>query len=342
MFVRVALLAAAAQLAPIVTVPLQKTPRQVEQPRAPLQTAGPAFAAACKDWDDWDKPAPPVRIHANTYLVGTCGISAILITGTGGDILIDGGTENGAALIASNIRKLGFRLSDVKIILNSHEHNDHVGGIARLQRLSGARLFASPAAAKVLATGAAGVGDPQAGMQKPFPPARVDQVIRDGQTVQLGNLTLTAVATPGHTPGALTWHWVSCDGGVCRSIVYADSLTPVSRADYRFSDHPDYLAAFRASIAKVGALDCEILLTPHPSASDMVKRLGRAEVDGDNQCRDYAAGLTRQLDERLAKEKSPPRNGEGDHPKDGGGADPLPPTPPSALRAATSPFRGGE
>ena len=80
---------------------------------------------------------------------------------------------------------------------------------------------------------------------------------------------LTAVATPGHTPGALTWHWGSCDGGVCRQIVYADSLTPVSRDNYRFSDHPAYLAAYRASIAKVAALDCDILLTPHPSASNM-------------------------------------------------------------------------
>jgi len=292
---------AAAQLLPIV-VPLQKPPPQVEQPRAPIQTTGPAFAAACKDWDEWDKPAPPVRIHANTYLVGTCGISSILITGTGGDILIDGGTEAGAGLIASNIRKLGFRLTDVKILLHSHEHSDHVGGISRLQRMTGAQLVASPAAAKVLASGVAGAGDPQAGMQKPFPIARVDRVIEDGGTVRLGNLMLTAVATPGHTPGALTWHWVSCDGGVCRSIVYADSLTPVSRDDYRFSDHPAYLAAYRASIAKVAALDCEILLTPHPSASDMVKRLGRAEVENPNACRDYAAVLTKQLDERLAKE----------------------------------------
>src|SRR4029450_12303316 len=171
-----------------------------------------------------------------------------------------------------------------------------------LQQLSGAQLFASPAAAKVFETGTAGTGDPQAGMHKPFPSAVVSRVLRDGETVRLGNLMLTSVATPGHTPGALTWHWVSCDGGVCRSIVYADSLSPVSRDDYRFSDHPDVVAAFRASIAKVAALDCDILLTPHPSASDMIKRMGRADVENPNACRDYAAALTKQLDERLAKE----------------------------------------
>src|SRR6476660_9202756 len=93
---------AAAQLLPIV-VPLQKPPPRVEQPIAPIQTSGPLFAAACKDWDEWDKPAPPVRIHANTYLVGTCGISSILITGDQGDILIDGGPENAADLLAANI-----------------------------------------------------------------------------------------------------------------------------------------------------------------------------------------------------------------------------------------------
>jgi metallo-beta-lactamase class B len=301
MFVSLAFLAAAAQLNQIV-IPIQKPPRQIEKPIAPIETNGPQFAAACKDWDDWEKPAPPVRIHANTFLVGTCGISSILITGSQGHVLIDGGTEAGADLIAANIRKLGFRLSDVRVILQSHEHNDHVGGIARLQQLTGAQVYASPVAARVLSTGVASPDDPQAGMQKPFPAARVDRVIQDGGTVRRFDILLTATATPGHTPGALTWHWESCKDGICRTIVYADSLTPVSRDDYRFSDHPQYLAAYRASIAKVAAMDCDILLTPHPSASDMVRRLARAKVDDPGACRDYAASLTKQLDERLTKE----------------------------------------
>jgi metallo-beta-lactamase class B len=304
MFASLALAAAAAQLLPVV-IPLQKPPKQVEQAIAPIESAGPKYAAACKPWDDWTKPAPPVRIHGNTYLVGTCGISAILITGDQGDILIDGGPEGAADLIANNIRRLGFKLSDVKILLNSHEHFDHVGGLSRLQQLTGAQLYASAAAAEVLKTGTAGAGDPQQGMNKPFPPARVDRILRDGEQVRLGDLVLIPVATPGHTPGALTWHWGTCDGGVCRQIVYADSLSPVSRDDYRFSDHPAYLASFRASIAKVAALNCDILLTPHPSASHMIERLGKGEPLLDtNACRDYAEQLTKQLDERLAKEKA--------------------------------------
>ncbi|MGN6155623.1 MAG: subclass B3 metallo-beta-lactamase [Sphingomicrobium sp.] len=298
------LLAASAQLLPIV-VPLQKTPPQVERDIAPIAIAGPQFAATCKDWDDWDKPAPPVRVFGNTYYVGTCGITSILITGTAGDILIDSGTQQGADLIAQNIRSLGFRLSDIRILLQSHEHFDHVGGMGRLQQLTGAQLYASPTAARVFATGTATADDPQAGMNKPFPTAGVDHIIRDGEIVRLGNLWLTAVATPGHTAGAMSWHWVSCNGGVCRSIVYADSLSPVSRDDYRFSDHPDSLKAYRASIAKIAALDCDILLTPHPSASGMVERFASKSLEHANACRDYAAKLTKQLDDRLEKEAKP-------------------------------------
>jgi metallo-beta-lactamase class B len=294
---------AAAQLTPIVTVPLGKTPPQVERPIAPIETAGPAYDAACDGSDEWEKPAPPVRIFGNSYFVGTCGISSILITSKQGHILIDGGTEADAPLIAHNIQDLGFRLSDVKIILQSHEHFDHVGGVARLQQLTGAQVYSSPAAAAVLRTGAAGKDDPQSGLSKPFPAARVDHVIQDGEMVRVGDSIVIAVATPGHTPGALTWHWGSCDGGICRQIVYADSLTPVSRDDYKFSDHPAYLQAYRASFGKVAALDCDILITPHPSASGMPDRFaGRAPLENRESCRDYAASLSRKLDERLAKE----------------------------------------
>ncbi len=305
MFVKLALLplVALAMQVPIVTIPLQKTPRQVERAIAPIEEWGPKWAAECEGSTDWDKPAPPVRIHGNTYLVGTCGISAILITGTDGHILIDAGTEKGADLIADNIRHLGFVPTEVRIHLHSHEHHDHVGGMARLQQLSGGRLLASAAAAEVFRTGAASGDDPQAGMHQPFPAARVDRIVKDGETVRLGNLQLTAMATPGHTAGAMSWRWESCDGGVCRTMVYADSLSAVSREDYRFSAHPDVVAAFRASIAKIADGRCEILLTPHPSASAMKERMiGEKALFDPEGCKAYAAALARRLDERLAKE----------------------------------------
>ena len=285
-------------------IPIQKTPPQIERLPAPLSLAGPAWAAQCEDWDEWNKPAPPVRLHGNSYLVGTCGIAAILVTGSKGHVLIDGGTADGAALIAANIRALGFRLEDVRLILHSHEHDDHVGGVAALQKMTGARLYASPVAAKVFETGAASGDDPQAGMQPPFPAARVDQIVKDGDVVRLGDLALKAHATPGHTSGALSWSWTACEAG-CLSIVYADSLSPVSRDDYRFLDHPEGVAAFRRSIARVGALDCDVLTTPHPSASRMRDWLkaGALPLTG-RDCATYATGLSERLDKRLAKEEA--------------------------------------
>jgi len=301
MFISIAAFALAGQQ---ITIPLGKAPRQIERPKAPIEESGPQWAAACGDSTDWDKPAPPVRIHANTYLVGTCGISSILITGDEGHVLIDGGTEAGAELIAANIRALGFKLKDIRYLLVSHEHFDHVGGIARLQQLTGATLVTSAAAEKVLDTGVASTDDPQSGMHKPFRAANVGRVIADGGEVRLHDLSVTAMTTPGHTPGALSWRWESCDGGVCRTMVYADSLSPISRDDYKFSDHPAYLAAYRDSLAKIAASRCEILLTPHPSASAMKERMtGKQKLFDPNGCRDYAAALTKRLDERLTKEK---------------------------------------
>jgi len=300
MFAKALIIALAMQQ---ITIPLQKTPRQVEKAIAPMGEWGPRWVEACGGSSDWEKPAPPVRIHGNTYLVGTCGISAILITGNEGHILIDAGTEKGADLIADNIRFLGFKLSDVKILLHSHEHLDHVGGMSRMQQLTGARLYASAPAAEVFKTGTATADDPQAGMHPPFPAARVDRVIRSGEEIRLGNLALVPIATPGHTAGALSWHWGSCEGGVCRRIVYVDSLTTISRDGYRFTPHAAYVAAFRAGLKRLGSVECDILLTPHPGASNMPDRLaGKAPLDDSRACATYAAEREKDLDARLAKE----------------------------------------
>lgn len=302
MFVEALALFLAAQQ---IRIPLGKTPPQIERPRAPIEVAGKQWAASCKDWDNWNTPAPPVRIHGNTYLVGTCGIAAILVTGEEGHVLIDSGTETGADVVVANIRELGFKLSDIRYILMSHEHHDHVGGMARLVKLTGATLVASEPAAKVLATGTADPADPQAGSLDPFPAVQVGRTVKDGDELRLYDMKFTAIATPGHTPGALSWRWESCDGGVCRTMVYADSMTAVSRDGYKFSDHPELVATFRASLAKVAASPCQILLTPHPSGSRMRDRLaGTAPLFNENACKDYAAQQGSALDARLAKEKA--------------------------------------
>jgi metallo-beta-lactamase class B len=265
-------------------------------------TDGAALARACEGHNGWSDPAPPARIWGNTYYVGTCGISAILVAGTGGHILIDGTTAEAAPQVAANIARLGFRIRDVRLILSSHEHADHAGGIAELQRLSGATVAARAPAIPALSTGRSQAGDPQHGSLGPLPAMRVGRTIRNGEIVRLGNLRLTAHATPGHTPGSTSWSWTSCRGRQCARIVYADSVSAVSADLYRFSDHPSYVADFRRSLARIGALPCTLLLTPHPEASDLSQRLAAGRVTDPAACRVYAARGSARLDERLRRE----------------------------------------
>lgn len=262
-----------------------------------------ALAVACVGRDGWDDPAPPARIHGDTYYVGTCGISAILIASRKGHVLIDGGTAKGGDLIAANIERLGYRLRDVKWIVTSHEHFDHVGGVAGLQRQTGARVAAPAAAAPWLQQGASSPADPQTGALQPFAPIRVDRKLRDGNTITVGRTRLTIRATPGHAPGGASWTWQSCAGRNCRTIAYADSVSAISADGYRYADHPERVAAFRAAMATVAALPCDILLTPHPQASAMFERFaGRAPLADPAGCGVYAARGLAGLDARLARE----------------------------------------
>ena len=272
----------------------------------PAATAAPGnvLATACAGRDGWSDPAPPARIFGNTYYVGTCGITALLVTSPQGHVLIDGGTAEAAPAIAANIERLGFKLADVRLLLNSHEHFDHAGGIAPLQRLTGARLQVREPARAVFQTGVPAATDPQAGSLAPLQPARVDGIVAGGQVVRLGRLALTAHATPGHSPGSTSWTWRSCEGRRCVRVAYADSLTAGSADSYRFTDHPAYVAEFRATLAKVAALDCDLLITPHPDASKLFDRLaGKGLLINPGACKTYAGLAAQALDERLGREQ---------------------------------------
>ena len=274
---------------------------------AALAAAGPAsiaeHQAACAGKDGWSDPAPPVQIYGNVYDVGTCGIVVLLITGPKGHILIDGATAEAAPGIARNIQRLGFRLNNVKLILASHEHIDHVGGIAELQRMTGAELRLSPGSTRVLASGKVYGADPQYGAIADPPAARPGEPLRDGETVSVGPLRLKAHFTPGHVGGGTSWTWRSCGGKGCLSIAYADSLTAVSAKGYRFSDHPVKIAELNRSFAKVAALPCDVLITPHPGASNLYDRLaGKALLISDQACKIYARRGEEFLAKRLAEE----------------------------------------
>ena len=253
--------------------------------------------------DGWDDRAPPRRVFGNVYYVGTCGITALLVASPQGHVLLDGATAAAGPAIAANIQALGFRLADVKAILNSHEHSDHAGGLAHLQNATGAPVMALAPAVATLERGAGDRDDPQSGVLDRFPPVAAVQSLADGQVVRVGELALTAHATPGHAPGGTSWTWVSCQDGRCLDLVYADSLTAAADKHYRFSDHPGYVAAFGRSIDAVAALPCDILVTPHPLASNLFARMdGSAALADPDACRRYADAARERLDRRLADE----------------------------------------
>lgn len=277
------------------------------KPTPPTEVAD-AMHPRCLPDAKWTEPAPPLRIRGSTWFVGTCGISSILITSSQGHVLIDAGVKEAAPLVEANIRKLGFRIEDVRYIVNSHEHYDHAGGIALLQRDSGAVVVAREPAALAFERGRGDRTDPQFLIIEPFEPVANVRRVGDGETLALASIKLTAHATPGHTPGSTSWTWDSCEQGKCAHVVYADSLSAISDDSYRYSDetqHPGVAAAFKHSIATIAALPCDILLTPHPDASGMWSRLGAQAsmplVDS-TACRRYAANASEKLDARLARE----------------------------------------
>lgn len=280
-------------------------------PRGPVEAARPVAAATpaaapCKDEGDWDEATAPRHVFGNTWYVGSCGISAILVTSPDGHILIDGATEAAADGIARSIEASGHHVRDVRVILNTHEHFDHAGGIARLQQLSGAGVLARDAALPVLRSGQSGRDDPQHLDLKPFPAIPAAKRIADDGVVRVGPLSVQVHATPGHAPGGTSFSWRSCAGTDCRQLVYADSVSALADAEYRWHKHPDYGQMFEAGMQALAAIaPCDILLTPHPSVSDLWPRLrGERPMGTPDACRTLANTGLQNLQKRLQKETS--------------------------------------
>jgi metallo-beta-lactamase class B len=261
----------------------------------------------CESCAAWNAPHAPVRLHGNSYYVGTDGLTALLVTSPDGHVLIDGGLPESAPLIRRSIEALGFRMTDIKVIVNSHTHIDHAGGIALLARWSGATVAASPASARWLEAGNGLEDDPQFGLFVAFPQVPHVRRLTNGERVTVGPLTLTAHFTGGHTPGGTSWSWRSCDETTCLSFVYADSQTPISADGFRFTDSRTYATGvrdFQAGQATLERLPCDVLVTPHPAASALWARVAAGTLVNPDACRDLVAGARRALAERLARERA--------------------------------------
>jgi metallo-beta-lactamase class B len=228
-----------------------------------------------KVFQSWNQPFKPLRIIGNVYYVGASGVSSWLITSPEGHVLIDTGFEETVPLIRDNVKHLGYRLEDIKLILASHAHVDHTGGHARAKQLTGARIVMSEADAALLASGGKAdfVDEPM-----PYRPAKADQIVTDGEQIKLGPIVLTAYLTPGHTKGCTTWTTVAEEKGKPYNVVFFGSTTVLSKL-VNNSRYPEIALDFAATFRKLKALPCDVFLAPHASFFGLHENARRIEAD---------------------------------------------------------------
>jgi metallo-beta-lactamase class B len=266
----------------------------------------------CEHCEDWNQEQAPFQVFGNTYYVGVHGLSAVLITSPDGHVLIDGALPQSAPLIAQHVKQLGFKIEDVKLILNSHVHYDHAGGIAELQKVTGAKVIASDIAAKVLRTGKLERSDPQFEVLETYPAVSSVEALGARKSLIVGKLQLNVIHTPGHTPGGTSWSWQSCEGQRCLNMIYGDSLMAVSDKSFKYGGdarYPQAAADMRSSIAALAAAPCDVLIAAHPNFTGLWTTIDergkgdRTKLIDSSSCKRYASAGKERLDQRLEDEK---------------------------------------
>jgi metallo-beta-lactamase class B len=263
-----------------------------------------------QSWNSWNAPFKPFRIIGNIYYVGASGISSFLITTPQGHILIDTGFEMTVPRITNSLAQLGFRLQDIKLLLNSHAHLDHIGGHALMKSLTGAKICISEADGALLASGGTTDFTPYSTNMVGYRPAIADRLVRDGDTVKLGDATLTCHLTPGHTKGCTTWTMDVEDSGRTYHVLFFGSTTVLEGV--RLLNNPKYPAIaedYAATFKKLKALPCDVFLAPHTgffNLADKSSRLARGDkpnpfIDPSGY-RTFIAESERAFNRRLAEE----------------------------------------
>lgn len=241
-----------------------------------------ATPAAAQYPASWTAPTEPFKIADNLYYVGTEGLSSFLITTPQGHILIDGAMPSSAGPIEASIAKLGFKPADVKILLNTHAHFDHAGGLAELKKDTGAKLAASAPDKAALESGTyPGSEDVKA---FDFPPVKVDRVLKDGEQVALGGFALTAHITPGHTAGCTTWTFpVTMAGAKHQAVLYCSTSVAANRlVSAKGPQYPGIVTDYRRAFAKLKTIKADVLLAPHGEQFDMAAKRAKLSAGGPN------------------------------------------------------------
>lgn len=260
----------------------------------------------------WLEPDAPLRVFAGLGYVGPKHVKQAVIDTGKGLVLIDAGLPEGLPVLRAHLAELGYRIDQVKWLLVTEPHYDHAGAIAAVVRESGARVYASASTASALRNGISGDEDPQRASLIAYPPVKTVRVVTDGQRLRFGNVTITARAMPGHTPGSMGWSWQSCaTGSDCARAFFAASLNSLTAGTYRYRDHPELVASFRRSLAMLRNEPCDVLLSNHAehSGADSRAAARRAGVAPDpmrapGACEAMADKYAALLDAQLAREEA--------------------------------------
>ena len=275
--------------------------------------ATPASAQSLKDFLDqlrkkWDAPTEPFRVVDNIYYVGTQGLAAYLITSPRGHILIDTVMPGNTGTTTASIEKLGFKVADIKLMLNTHAHLDHTGGFAEIKAASGAQMVAGEKDKPLLESGT--YPGRESVEELKFPPIKVDRAVKDGDVVTLGPIRLVAHATPGHSPGCTTWTMDVKDNGADHGVIFFCSATVALNRLVGSPTHPGIVEDYRRTLATAGAIKGDILLAPHPEMFGMDAKRAAITPGAPNQFvkpgefQTYLAKLKADFDAGLAKQEA--------------------------------------
>ena len=258
---------------------------------------------------EWARPTRPFHVAGPIYYVGSEGIAAYLVQTRAGLILLDGGLEENVPLVERNIAALGFKLRDVKLMIATHAHYDHVAALAGLKRDTGAVFSSSPGDRRAYETGTP-PSETNYGVIR-FPAVRVDNVLVDGRPVMLGGVSVTPVFTPGHTPGCTSWTMRVTEGKRPLDVVFLCSLTVAGNKLVGNKGYPGIVADFRRTFARVGRLHADVVLPGHSEQADVIGRARRRDAGEANAFVDPAllsrlaveaeAAFENQLTKELAR-----------------------------------------
>ena len=263
----------------------------------------------------WNTPTEPFKMIGNVYYVGTDGLASYLITSPQGHILVDTVMPEATSQIKANIEKLGFKVTDIKYLVNTHAHIDHTGGLAEMKQASGAQMVAGEADKPLLEGGY--YPGAQEDTALAFPPVKVDRTVREGDTVSVGDVTLTARETPGHSPGCTSWEFAVKDGDATRSVLIFCSGTVALN---RLVANPTYsgiVTDYRKTFARARDMKVDVLLAPHPEMYRMQDKRALISDGAPNpfvnpgEFNAYAATLEKAFEDALAKQTADAQEKKG-------------------------------